>query len=169
MLSFLFPILPHLKCMWRQTRRLSVTSFPIHLALCCARTTPGSGLGNDGIVPEMEGGRLEPGWSPVGHRGRDPARAGTLDWPQAYASQVYPIPPNTHSCAYGNIFKSLRIRWVHLWLNPRCKMAEIYYWDFSPFDQGTVFGLCGLTLRPLHSIKSPSRERTDHFASLGSS
>lgn len=90
---------------------------PIHLGLWFARTTTGSGLENNKVVPEMKGGRMEPGGSPTGHRGRDPGQAGTLDWSQAHIPKLVPVPPNTHFCGCMNIFELLRTQLYYHCLN----------------------------------------------------
>lgn len=63
------------------------------MALRFAKTTSGSGLENNSIVPEMKGGRMDPGRSPTGHRGRDPAQGWNTGLATVSHIKVIARPP----------------------------------------------------------------------------
>lgn len=116
----------------------------------------------------MKGGRTEPGRSPTGPRGRDPAQAGTLDWPWPHISRLCPVYQNTHLCAHMNIFESFRIQLYHHHLNSQVKNHRDYTTE-TLFLPQRFLCLSEPGLDPLHTfvVESPDNDSTNHFHSHG--
>lgn len=147
-MSFLILVLTYLKRMlWGQMRWLSVTSFPIHLALWFARTTLGSGLENKRAVPETKKARMEPGGSPTGCRGRGPGQRWNIAL--ATVSHINVRPRALKYTLMWSFHHSVTVQIL------KCKTIGPIQPGFPSFSNGVFLTCVDQASRPSFVVESP--------------